>query len=90
MALEAKIDANIDPDENVKNAFSRRRESKNNFFNASKKHQKSMPKRLARHVAKKFPKLFQKSPKMVPRGLQKEVKMDFNLKNLFFEAKKRS
>ena len=83
--LEAKIDANIDPDKNVKNTSSPRRESKNQCLNASRKHQKSMPKRLARHVAKKFPKLHQKSPKMVPRGSQeaskRRSKSDFNLKN---------
>ena len=86
--LEAKIDANIDPDENVKNAFSPRRESKNQDLNASKKHQKSMPKRLARHVAKKFPKLGRKSPKIVPRGSQeaskRRSKSDFNLKSWKF------
>ena len=83
--LEAKIDANIDPDENVKNAFSSQRESKKQRLNASKKHQKSIPKRLAKHVAKKSPKLIQKSPQMVPRGSQetskRRSKSDFNLKS---------
>ena len=44
--LEAKFDANIDPDENVKNVFSPRRESKHQDLNASKKHEKTMSKRL--------------------------------------------
>ena len=54
-------------------------------FRTSKKHPISMSKRLAKHVPKKFPKMLQKSAKMVPRGSQeaskKRSKVDFNLKS---------
>ena len=78
-------------DENVKIAFSHRWESNFQDLEASKKHQESMPKRLAKHVPKKFPKHLSKSlPKWSeegPRGFQKKVNIWLRLKE---EAKKRS
>ena len=77
--LEAKIDANIDPDENVKIAFSPQRELKNQGLEGIEKawkiDVKTTCQACSQEVPQNAPKVCQNGPKRVPRGLQKEVKM---------------
>ena len=82
--LEPKIDVKNDLRKMQKVSPRRGESSKIKVWRASKKHQKSISKRLPKLVHKMFNKSAQKSPKMVPRATQEGPKMrskfNFNFK----------